>query len=361
MFIHLLNDFSGSPRVLASSIEALYRKFDCKLYTGSGSTGVLDQVHIEKRLFFYKRYQNRYITMITYVISQFILFFKLFAARDIHRNAIIYVNTLLPFGAMLWGKLSGRQVLVHVHEVSLRPKILKNFLVKCTEVCADKIVWVSNDHVKRMPISCKKKLVLFNTLDHKLTEHFGEKIKINKSGRERRILMLASLRRYKGVEEFAELSRRFQGEKFVQFDLVLNDEKNTVNKYKLKHASSLTNVNVYHRTNDPGQYYIRSDLVLNLSRVDMWIETFGLTVLEAMSFGLPVIAPPVGGCTELIEDGKQGFLIDSRNIDLLEQTIRNYLASPNKINEMSKKALKRSQCFSFDRYAERLERFVLQS
>ena len=34
------------------------------------------------------------------------------------------------------------------------------------------------------------------------------------------------------------------------------------------------------------------------------IETFGLTALEAMAFGLPVIVPTVGGIAEMVEELK---------------------------------------------------------
>jgi len=42
-------------------------------------------------------------------------------------------------------------------------------------------------------------------------------------------------------------------------------------------------------------------------------EGIPMTILEAMSHGLPVIAPAVGGIVEIIDDGIDGFLIDSRN------------------------------------------------
>ena len=39
-------------------------------------------------------------------------------------------------------------------------------------------------------------------------------------------------------------------------------------------------------------------------------ETFSLVTFEAAASGLPLLATPVSGVRELIEDGRNGFLID---------------------------------------------------
>ena len=56
-------------------------------------------------------------------------------------------------------------------------------------------------------------------------------------------------------------------------------------------------------------FYRGLNLYINTSRH----EGIPLTVLEAMENSCPVIAPRVGGLSEIIDDGENGFLLDSRD------------------------------------------------
>jgi glycosyltransferase involved in cell wall biosynthesis len=42
---------------------------------------------------------------------------------------------------------------------------------------------------------------------------------------------------------------------------------------------------------------------VNLSDKTQFIETFGMTALETMAAGLPVIVPTEGGIAEMLRDG----------------------------------------------------------
>lgn len=60
---------------------------------------------------------------------------------------------------------------------------------------------------------------------------------------------------------------------------------------------------------DMDSFYRGLDLYLNTSVH----EGIPMTILEAMSHGLPVVAPAIGGIGEILADGKEGFLLNTRS------------------------------------------------
>jgi glycosyltransferase involved in cell wall biosynthesis len=51
-------------------------------------------------------------------------------------------------------------------------------------------------------------------------------------------------------------------------------------------------------------------------------ESFGYNILEAMSYSKLVIGADAGGIPELIEDKKNGFLVEKNNLDLLTKAVK---------------------------------------
>jgi glycosyltransferase involved in cell wall biosynthesis len=74
-------------------------------------------------------------------------------------------------------------------------------------------------------------------------------------------------------------------------------------------------------------------------------EPFGLSVIEAMACGTPVIASRRGSMPELIEHGVTGFLVDG--IDEANQAIE-------RINEIDRSTVRRAiaERFTIDRMAD---------
>lgn len=358
VFCHLLNDASGSPRVLRSVIRALATEnWRAKLFVGSDGNGVLESCGIPISRYWYFRSSWKIVTLFTFLLSQIFLFFALMKDRSIDKSAVIYVNTLLPFAAALFGKLTGRKVVFHIHEISIEPKLLRFFLCWIAKLTSSKNIYVSKAHALALPIAGVPAVQIYNALDEEFAILASRSEYHCRRDGAFQVLMIASLRDYKGVPELLALASALQYRTDIQFDLVVNDEHDAIDRY-FSGKNRPTRLTVHSRMANPAFFYQRASLVLNLSRVDLWVETFGLTIIEAMAFGVPVIVPPVGGPTELVSDAVEGFMVDSRNTALLSERLLALADNPGLCDSFSLSARHRAKDFSTQGFAVTLHQVL---
>lgn len=90
---------------------------------------------------------------------------------------------------------------------------------------------------------------------------------------------------------------------------------------------------------DIAPYVASSDLLLLPSSQ----ESFGLVALEAMMYGVPVIATRVGGLPEVIDDGKSGFLSSPGDVAEMAKNAVKLLSDPLLYRKFSAHAIKRAE------------------
>src|SRR5205823_4931832 len=85
------------------------------------------------------------------------------------------------------------------------------------------------------------------------------------------------------------------------------------------------------------RYYAAADVFVTTP----WYEPFGITPLEAMACGTPVIGSKVGGIKYSVADGKTGFLVPSKDPEALANKICQLLGNRALLNTMKDNAIKR--------------------
>jgi glycosyltransferase involved in cell wall biosynthesis len=99
------------------------------------------------------------------------------------------------------------------------------------------------------------------------------------------------------------------------------------------------------------EHYQHADVLINPS----FSESFGRSLVEAMSCQVPVIAARTGGMEEIVEDGKTGILVEPDDAQALAQAILYLFAKEDPRKSMGKAARKRVvELFSWERVAENL-------
>ncbi len=83
-------------------------------------------------------------------------------------------------------------------------------------------------------------------------------------------------------------------------------------------------------------------------------ESFGMTVVEAMAAGIPVVASAHGGALETVSDGETGLLVPPRDCDALANAINKLLSDDTLRARMGRAGRARAaREFSYDTFAER--------
>ena len=71
-------------------------------------------------------------------------------------------------------------------------------------------------------------------------------------------------------------------------------------------------------------------------------ESFGLSALEAMACGTPVVSTAVGGVSEVVEDGVSGYLAPANDLDAFADRLASLLRDRDRAAEMGRAARRRA-------------------
>lgn len=84
-------------------------------------------------------------------------------------------------------------------------------------------------------------------------------------------------------------------------------------------------------------------------------EGIPIVILEAMAAGLPIVATNVGGIPSLVEEGKNGFLIDPQNAEQIANKVSLVLADPALSDRMVINNKGKAQQYTWASLVDRLE------
>ncbi len=341
VFIHMLNNFSGSPNVLSVVAEEIYRRgIETNIITSFNNQGFLSNTPASKKINInYSFYHNKLLRLFEFVKFQILSTFSVLSQP---KEKVIYINTILPFLPAIISKLKGNRVIYHIHEAYPQKGIFQKICFWCAEFASEKILCVSQYVKNNLSETAKQKaVVIYNALDSSFTDNIIEK----KKHPVKTLLMISSARTYKGILEFAKLSSELPAYNFV---LVCDASEKEIEQIFPEKYLILSNLKIYSTQKNLHPFYASADLIVNFSNPHLIVETFGLTILEGMYYGLPAIVPTIGGITELVDNEENGLKIDVNDFDTLKKGVISIFETPELYNKMSKKALLKAQHFDRD-------------
>lgn len=103
-------------------------------------------------------------------------------------------------------------------------------------------------------------------------------------------------------------------------------------------------------------YYERAAVLLSTSR---W-EGFGMTIVEAMSAGVPCVSFDNDGACEIVRNGKDGILIPKYEVDEFAQAVKKLLSDDNAWAQLSNAAMERAKDFEVSAITDRMYKYLAE-
>ncbi len=133
------------------------------------------------------------------------------------------------------------------------------------------------------------------------------------------LLYVGRLAKIKGVQNlilaYSKLKPKFRNRKLI----IVGDGEYREQLEKLTKSLNLEkNVIFCGKKENLEEYYRKASLVVVPS---IWPEPFGIVIIEAMSYGVPVIASNVGGIPEIIKDSFNGYLFKHDSVSDLTKKL----------------------------------------
>jgi len=163
--------------------------------------------------------------------------------------------------------------------------------------------------------------------------------KTDKEYGKKKLLFLGRICKEKGIRELLDVIIELSG-KYTELHLYMGGifEDNELKDIVSKHSEKVTFLG-WIDEEEKERYLKMCDIFV----LPSYFEGQPVSVLEAMAHGMCVVASCVGGIPEMIEDGKNGFLIEPKDKTALKCQLIKVLNDKNLCKELGEAAYQEAQ------------------
>lgn len=169
---------------------------------------------------------------------------------------------------------------------------------------------------------CKPKDSTVLTISHRDIGDFRRETRRTSSPK-LRMLCLAPAKPYKGFTVIKKALDELWASGYRQFELTFFSAVQDVSPYMVVRENGFARQELQ-------EIFANADILLAPS---VWYETFGFTVLEALSFGVPVIVSDRVGAKDIVAEG--GLVIEAGSVEALKDAVVSL--TPEKIADLREK------------------------
>ena len=178
------------------------------------------------------------------------------------------------------------------------------------------------------------------------------------------LLFFSNLYKAKGIFDFVQMCQVLRDQGFSFRADIAGAETEDLSKHALESLlenSGLSGIVTFHGAvygSDKARLFSQADLFVFPSHED----AFPLTVVEAMSASLPVVATDVGSLRDMLTDGENGYLVVPGDVLSLADRVGRLLTAPELRRSMGEKSSAHyRKNFSLEQFEKRITEILLQA
>ena len=256
----------------------------------------------------------------------------------LHNGKPTGIDPLTSFLGLTYDNISGKRLLRSVDRI-----------ISVSEAVREEMGAYGIDKSKITPIHNGVDTAVFRRTKPKFRDEYPQF--------ERIVLYLGRMIEQKGLPYLLEAAERIhQKEPEVGF-LMVGKGKKKEQLMEMVRKRGMENYVIF-----PG-FVDESDLPALYSSADLYVlpslwEVLPISLLEALSVGLPLISTDAGGNAEIVKDGVNGYVVQKRDSAALEERIIRLLSDDKRREKMSRTSRKIAiKEFDWDIIANKTEKF----
>lgn len=196
--------------------------------------------------------------------------------------------------------------------------------------------FLAEEFSRKLAIPVEKISLIHDPVDHQVFEKISSietdhaRRAMNASANDIVYLIAARVIAFKGQLEFIQCALPILVENRTFKVAILGDNADESPEYFQRIDKFILDHNLQQQVvllgfqADPMPFIKAADVIIHFS---LGPEGFGRSIIESWAAKKPIIATAIGGPIELIDDGKDGYLVDPNNIDQCRNRINNLLSN----------------------------------
>lgn len=278
------------------------------------------------------------------------IFFDLYVSYKLNLSSYDVVVISSGNNSKFWG-VNGRKIVHIFHSIFKKKLSWKHFFLMFFLMLHKgkrKNYTVSNYASEQLFLNANNTVskVIYNTCSPLCT--INEDFKLPYEKNKFVVITIGQLVKYKGIENWFKVASSITKNNDDIMFFWVGDGPEYL-KYKRLETDKIKFIG--HKSN-VSDYIKASSLLYHPS----FNENHSLAILEAMSFGLPVVACSVGGNSESVVDSVNGYIVDVDDIASHEEKIMKILGDQTVFNQMSKHSVNIYESrFSYENWENRIE------